>query len=442
MLSATTVLAVALLAQASEEGQLALPPPTPSVSELLERIEILEQRLDQAERTQRAREPKVQVHGYIDFGFFAPQPGNQGSGVIQDVVVANQRFPTLAQRYGWLFFGDLYAPMVNSRGEPADLGSLPGVQRFDSIHSGGAPGFIVNEATLLLDATLLTNLFAQVGVNFVPRSGTDFASGDFFNVDIAQVEWVPFTAGHTSVFFGKFDSVLGIEYRERRASQRFGITPSLIQRYTSGTPLGIKVRSKLFDDLLVVALSLTNGTSVVEPFHFYSEIDTNWAKTGSGRVSVHPPLPGEVDLEVGASGLYGGQDVSHLSTGEVWFFGFDARLSWRTLTVKAQWLKGFSRGSPSEGVYRLELNGGGYVEADWMIIPLVGVLARGEYRDALVSLGTERAYLTKGWRATLGVRVVVDQHIVVKAEYLYNGEYGGVPYIPDNIFTSSAVFSF
>jgi hypothetical protein len=442
MLSATTLLAAALLAQSTEEPPAGLLAPTPTVSDLLERIEALEQRLDQAERTARVREPKVHVHGYIDFGFFAPQPGNQGSGVIQDIAALNARFPALASKYGWVFFGDLYAPMVNSRGEPADLGNLPGAQRFDSIHSGGAPGFIVNEATLLLDVTLLPNLTGLVGINFVPRSGANFAFGDFFNVDVAQVEWVPFEAGHTSIFVGKFDSVLGIEYRERRASQRFGITPSLIQRYTSGTPLGVKVRTKLFDDLLVVALSLTNGTSVAEPFHFYSEIDTNWAKTGSGRVSIHPPLPGELDLEVGLSGLYGGQDLSHLSTGEVWFLGADARLAWRTLTVKAQWLRGFSRGSPSEGVYRLELNGGGYVEADWMIIPLVGVVARGEYRDALVSLGTERAYLTKGWRATLGARVVVSQNIVIKAEYLFNGEYGGVPFIPDNIFTSSAVFSF
>ena len=436
MLTVSQVVALAFLAQTSgEQGQ------APSLSELLDRIEVLEQRLDQAEKTARSREPKLRLGGSIDFGFFLPQ-GNGGSGVVQDVATLNRLFPAEAARYGWVFFGDLYAPMVNSRGEPADMGQLPGVDRFDSIHSRGAPSFIVNEATVLLDATLLPNLSAQLGLNFVPRSGQNFSFGDFFNLDIAQVEWVPFEAGHTSIFFGKFESVLGIEYRERRASQRFGITPSLIQRYTSGTPLGVKARTKLFDDVLVVALSLTNGTSVVEPFHFYSEIDTNWAKTGSGRVSVHPPLPYELDLEVGASGLYGGQDVSRLSTGEVWFLGFDARLNWRTVTLKAQWLKGFSKGSPDEGVYRLALNGGGYVEVDWMIIPLVGVLGRAEYRDALVSLGTERAYLTKGWRATLGVRVVVSQNIVIKAEYLYNGEYGGVPDIPNNMFTSSAVFSF
>lgn len=436
MLTVSQVVALAFLAQTSR-----VLAQTPVLTELFDRIEVLEQRLDQAEKTARMREPKVRLGGSVDFGFFIPQ-GNGGSGVVQDVATLKGLFPAEAAKYGWVFFGDLYAPVVNSRGEPADMGQLPGVERFDSIRSRGAPSFIVNEATLLLDATLLPNLAAQVGLNFVPRSGQSFAFGDFFDLDIAQVEWVPFEAGHTSIFFGKFESVLGIEYRERRASQRFGITPSLIQRYTSGTPLGVKARTKLFDELVVVALALTNGTSVVEPFHFYSEIDTNWAKTGSGRISLHPPLPYELDLEVGASGLYGGQDLSRLSTGEVWFYGFDARLTWRAVTLKAQWLQGFSRGSPDEGVYRLELNGGGYAEVDWMIIPLVGVMGRAEYRDALVTLGTERAYLTKGWRATLGARVVVSQGIIVKAEYLYNGEYGGVPDIPNNMFTSSAVFSF
>ena len=39
--------------------------------------------------------------------------------------------------------------------------------------------------------------------------------------------------------------MIGIEYQTRKANQRFGITPSLIARYTTGTPIGIKVRSRL-----------------------------------------------------------------------------------------------------------------------------------------------------------------------------------------------------
>src|SRR4029079_16076309 len=108
-------------------------------------------------------------------------------------------------------------------------------------------------------------------------------------------------------FLGKFDSVIGIEYRSRKAKQRFGITPSLIARYTTGTPVGIKVRSRLGpNDLVTVAGAWTNGSSVIEPFHFYDETDSNAGKTVSGRVSIAPPPP--VLLELGVSGLYCAQD--------------------------------------------------------------------------------------------------------------------------------------
>ena len=64
-----------------------------------------------------------------------------------------------------------------------------------------------------------------------------------------------------------------------------------------------------------------------------------------------------------------------------------------------------------------------------MLSSSFGIIGRGEYRDALVWLGTERAYLTKGWRATGGVRWVMSTRAVLKAEYLHNGEYGGIPQI-------------
>ena len=88
-------------------------------------------------------------------------------------------------------------------------------------------------------------------------------------VDLAQLEWLPTRSGRTSIFFGKFDSVVGIEYRDRKAVQRFGITPSLIARYTVGTPLGIKARTKLGEsEWLILAAAITNGSSTTEQFHF------------------------------------------------------------------------------------------------------------------------------------------------------------------------------
>ena len=79
-----------------------------------------------------------------------------------------------------------------------------------------------------------------------------------------------------------------------------------------------------------------------------------------------------------------------------------------------------------------------------MITSMLGILGRGEFRDAFVWLGdptspegADRAYLTKSWRAVGGLRLVLGERMVLKAEYLRNGEYGGIPEIPNDIFTTS-----
>jgi opacity protein-like surface antigen len=46
------------------------------------------------------------------------------------------------------------------------------------------------------------------------------------------------------------------------------------------------------------------------------------------------------------------------------------------------------------------------------------------------------------WRATGGVRFTPSEHVTLKAEYLHNGEYGGIPSIPDDVFTSSLILWF
>ena len=146
----------------------------------------------------------------------------------------------------------------------------------------------------------------------------------------------------TSIFIGKFNSVIGIEYQARKANQRFGITPSLIARYTAGTPIGIKVRSRLGpNDMFIVAGALTNGSSVIEPFHFYDETDSNAGKTASGRIAFAPPLP--FRLELGVSGMYGAQDRALDSRHPIWFQGADLQLLTSRVQIKAEVLRGHSR---------------------------------------------------------------------------------------------------
>jgi hypothetical protein len=403
------------------------PPPSPRE---------LDERLTRTEQLVVNRQPVLQLGGYIDLGFFGPT--GDGSGYVQDY--GHTLFPG-ESGYGWVFLGDILAPAINSRGEVADLGSAPGVDRFDSIHSGGAPGFIVNEVNLTLRATIARNALATASVNFAPRTGSNFALGDTTDVDIAQIEWLPTDSQRTSIFAGKIESVLGIEYRDRKAVRHFGITPSLVARYTTGPALGIKARTKLgSNDWLILAAAITNGSNTIEQWHFYNEIDTNAAKTGSARVSVAPPL--RFPLEVGLSGSYGAQDRSHFNDGIMWFLGPDLIAHVGGLDIKAQWLTGRSPGNAVEDVYGLRLHGAGYIEGDWMIDSTFGLIGRAEYRDARVWLGTERLYLTKVWRATVGGRVVLNEHAVVKGEYLHNGEYGGLPQVLDDVFTSSLVLSY
>jgi hypothetical protein len=431
-------------AAATEGPSLVLPDDTHDEGheDPIAKIAELEARLDQMQSLVIGRQPRVIVGGYLDLGSFATE-GN-GSGIVRDQ--GNLYFPQYAGRYGWVFLGDILAPAINSRGDVADLGDATGAPpRNDPIHSGGAPGFIVNEINMKLTAGLGPNAIATASLNFTPRTGSNFSLGDVFDADIAQLEWMPTRSQKTSIFVGKFDSVLGIEYRNRKSDQRYGITPSLISRYTVGTAIGLKVRSKFGpDDLLVIAGSVTNGSFTQEQFFFYNETDTNVGKTASGRLSLHPPIP--LDMELGTSGSYGPQDRSPNDAGKMWFWGVDYQLHLRRADLRAEYLRGASPGDPVNQVYGLKLHGGGYVELDGFLASHFGVIGRIEYRDAFiwqgdpsVPGGAARAYLTKGWRATGGVHINFTDRIILKLEYLHNGEYGGIPQIQDDVFTSSLV---
>src|SRR5262249_4034101 len=279
-------------------------------------------------------------------------------------------------------------------------------------------------------------------------SGQDFSLGDFIDVDIAEAEYVLTEDGNTSIFVGKMLPVFGIEYRERKSDQRFGIVPTLMQRYTSGTQLGLKVRTKLFADLGIIAASVTNQSSTTEQFHFYSEVAQNAGKIANGRVALNLPvdrlfsfLLGDT-LEIGASGEWGPQDRATDTDGKIWFVGFDLWYQSANFALKAQVMRGKAPGRPDEGVWKLDLKNGGSVEIDWMLFSFLGFLGRAELRDAIVSLGDERIYITQNLRFVGGLRLVLDPHITVKAEYLHNRTFGGLPQFDADIFTSSLVLSY
>ena len=417
----------------------------PAREELLEQqITELKDRIRQNEENQRGAKPRLTVHGYADLGFFVPN-GNGGVGWVRDP--GNSQMPEY-KGYAWTFLGDILATTVNTRGEAADLGDSPGIDRFDSIHSKGAPGFLVNEVNLRLGYALTDAAILRTSVNFMPRTGVDFSIGDFMELDLAELEYVLTRDGNTSVFVGKSLPTFGIEYKDRKSDQRFGITPSLVHRYTAGSQLGIKIRSKLLDEWLVLAGSVTNGSSVTEQFSFSKEIDSNTGKTLNGRVAISAPIGSLAKaiagdrFEVGASGEWGPQDWAADNTGAMWFAGVDVQYLGSGFNIKAQGMRGGSPGRPVDRSWGLKLNKSGYVELNWQMLARLGFVLRAEARDALVTLGTERAYVTKSTRFTGGVRLVFTDNIVLKAEYLNNREYGGIREFKNDVFTSSLVLAY
>lgn len=459
----TTLLALGLAEPTAfsqeEEGGLApsLPshndgkdkPDTDDMRRMLEeqqaRLDELEALLEQEQQKEEEEPPlfKIRFRGYADVGFFAPI-GNDGVGWIRDV--SNRQFPEYAGQYGWVFLGDILSTAVNSRGEVADLGNAPAAERFDSVDSDGAPGFIANEVNVRMEIEMAESAILRTSLNIVPRTGSDFALGDFLEMDLAELEWV--VADGVSIWVGKTLPVFGIEYKERKSDERFGITPSLIQRYTSGPQLGIKARAKLFDDWLILAASGTNGSATTEQFHFYDEVDSNSGKTVNGRLALNVPigrlidaLPGH-ELEVGFSGSWGPQDRATNNDDAMWFIGADLTYRTASFQLKGQWMRGEAPGHPAERVWGLDLKDSGYVEIDWMFLPYLGAMVRGGLRDAVVELTTERLYITKSIRITGGLRAVFNPHIALKVEYLHNREFGDIEQFDNDIFTSSLVLSY
>ena len=435
-------------------------PPTP-MEDLQQQVEDLRKEIARKEIEQRANASRLSINGYVDFGFFLPL-GNNGVGVVRDfgnIQTPQYRpggmtrdaagvFTPNKRTFAWTFLGDILATSVNTRGEPADLGDLVGSNRFDSIHSGGAMGFIANEVNLRVGYQLAERALLRTSLNFVPRSGIqDFSYGDSVDVDVAEMEYVLTDDGNTSLFFGKTLPVFGIEYKERKSDQRFGITPSLIHRYTTGPQLGLKFRSKLFAEWVILAGAVSNNSSVTEPFHCYSEIDRNDGKTLSGRAALSIPtgklwsyFEGD-HLEIGASGLWGAQDRAKGTAGKTHFIGLDLQYLSSNFALKGQIMRGKSDGLAAERVWELDLSESGYIEADWQIWSYLGVLGRFGVRDALVSLTDERIYVTKSKQLTGGLRIVFNPHVMLKAEYVRNIEYG-MRGIKNDIATSSLVMHF
>ncbi|MFT3711590.1 MAG: hypothetical protein QM817_28470 [Archangium sp.] len=427
-------------------------PPTTAdeLQELRDRIDQLERKLGEASALAKsvevrltARERfKVDLGGYLDLGFFWVQ-GN-GSGVRRDLDHTAARYNDILS--SWVLIGDPLSTTINSRGDAADLSDSRAV-RFDALHSQGRPTFLINAVNLSLRASLDDTWFVTILVDLLPRErifGGGGSVGDFIDIKMASLRWEGrYDWGSITVNAGKFDSLLGLEYRTQEAPQRLTITPSLVCRYTCGRPMGLKVRAELLDSHLELGAAITNGSSEIESFPFSNETDFNIFKTVSGRVAVR--LPVADGLELTTSGAIGAQDRQRNDGVLQWHLGAAARLEWGRVQVQAEYVIGRAGDQDPyltkcavapcikyKGAYGLV-----GVRVAWYFVPYLRV----DWRQADLRSGTDYAYMSDVMRATVGVRYEPNSRVAVKAEYTFNRELTAFQF-PNDVLTTSFVVSY
>ncbi len=409
-------------------------------------LERANSRLDSLEKRQTfLSRMSARFGGYLDTGFFVVQ-GN-GSGLRKDF---NHTQPNLNGLLGsWVLLGDPLSTAINSRGEPADVGDSRAI-RFDAIHSGGHPSFIVNALNLGVYATLAEGLTLTGSLDFLPRDRDiqDLRGlGDFFDLKLAYLRYeFPLGPVVLNLYAGKFDSIHGVEYREQESNERLGITPSLICRYTCGRPVGLKANVSLLNRTLEVWLALTNGSHQSDLFPFSNETDFNGGKTVSGRLQYQLPI-GPRCLELASSGSIGSQDRQSDDNVLQWHYGFSALFMAGDFIASAEFVTGRALGKADASAnipcgsapclfYR-----GAYGQLSWRATNFLVPYARVDWRAATHRRGMDWAYVSNAVRGTFGLHADLTSFLKLKVEYVLNREVDIFEF-PDDVFTTSLVVTY
>ncbi len=381
--------------------------------------------------------PRLKFSGYADIGYFWPD--GDGTGFVIDtggIIAAD--FPSIPT--AGRFIGDPWATPVNSRGDPADTsGSLafPG----DPINSGGRPSAIINEVNLDLLGVVHPDLYVIASIDFYPRRGLSGIVDDSLELDLAYMEWVPFSDDPIVTFyFGKYDSAFGREYRFQESPDRTGISPSLIFRYVGGHPLGIKARAKFFSQAFIINFAVNTGSSHTESFNFSEEIDSNSYPSLSGRISYSFDI-GEVHFDIGGSGEWGPQSQQPDNSIFQWQVGGDLLVVWRDLEFVGEYVNGEAPGGGSSGAPSLDFEGA-YAELHYQLLNWFTPYFRWGFRDATHLSPSIFVYEVDIMRLTYGARFDITSRVIAKAEYLHNLELDPSPNLANDLILTSAVFKF
>ncbi len=381
--------------------------------------------------------------GYVDVGFAKAQ-GN-GSSFRPDYVPFPPDYAV-----------DAFAPAVNSRGDVASTstgdiatnGFLP-----RSLGIGNRPSaFISTVSSDLRYQAPGAPVMVFTRLQLLPRFG-ETGDNTRLVVDQAFGRITPLDAHEFTIAAGKFDSVVGIEYLEREANLRTGITPSLIARYTTGTSVGAKVFYRKQLAPLWSALSLNVAGTNSAPFTDAlqtSSISLTGRPVFTGRVGYELNLPG-LQVKLGASGVVGPRndqgDPHAMEKGR----GADVRVYALGVTLAAQAFAltqdpgsaadkrtGQGLGSVVSG---FEVRGGYATLAydlPWSCGALRKATLYGRFEQRYHAFEGNTSITVR--RMTLGARVDLWDVLAVKAEALLNREIEGTPSVDNDVYTSSAVW--
>ncbi|MFL5307301.1 MAG: hypothetical protein ACJ8F1_18940 [Polyangia bacterium] len=403
--------------------------------------------------------PPLVITGYVDVGFAKAQ-GN-GTSFPASYATAPPMGPAD-------YYVDTFAPAVSSRGEAASTAFPPGttaggfLPRSASI--GGKPSFLINTADIDVRYTapeLPVLIFTRLQV--IPRLTDDNGESTRLFLEQAFGRVTPVKSAELAISVGKFDSVFGIEYLENEANFRVGVTPSLLARYTTGQSTGVKVfyRRQLIPSASAVSLnvSATNSGTFVEALQGPSR-----SLTGRPIVAARAGYElnlARVSLKLGASAAYGPRNDQSASTDAVeTLLGVDARLVAPTLTISGEYVHVAEEGADQPGGAPVpKLAGTGpypeiaefYAHGFWIqaaeelplpVDPLAfRVTVYGRYDQRHGQFPDYAGATIEVDRITGGVNLGFGDSLQVKAEYLVNRELEGAPQVANDVFTSSAVWT-
>lgn len=391
-------------------------------------------------------EEALRFTGYFDVGF-AKVFGADGTS-----------FDPKDQRVPLDYGSDPFAAAVNSRG---DVASTDSSGRFTngflprSVNIGNKPSFLLNTASA--DVRFQPRgipLFLFARMQLMPRFlGT---GGDGTRVELQQAfgRLSPFKNHEFALFLGRFDSVFGIEYLENEANLRPGITPSLIARYTTGQGLGAKAfyRFQLPAIWSAVSFNLAatnNGTRIEALVPVDASLTGFFA--GSGRLGYELNLQ-HLQVKAGVSGLYGARNDQHDPAARQWAVAGDLRVTAYGVSLAGEFLQLHDDYGPgpgkNTGVAATELASvftvwGGWGRLSWTLPwkgdVVTGVTLYGRY-DRRSGQFSGFPWINTD-RLTVGARVDLFDVLALKVEGLFNREISGAPNVDNDVFTSSAVFT-